>query len=157
MLTIRTRLPFIVSLQRWTRKPFTFSNGLHVPAGYTIHSAAEMLQTDSVHHGEHAAEFDPWRWADIRQDDAESLRHQMVATGSTLLHFGHGKHACPGRFFADASAWIAIARMLAVFSISKPLDANGKQIEQNMTFMSGLNRWVLFLLYRSCRWMVGES
>ena len=100
MLTIRTRLPFIVSLQRWTRKPFTFSNGLHVPAGYTIHSAAEMLQTDSVHHGEHAAEFDPWRWADIRQDDAESLKHQMVATGSTLLHFGHGKHACPGRFFA---------------------------------------------------------
>ncbi|KZV74058.1 cytochrome P450, partial [Peniophora sp. CONT] len=69
----------LLSLQRWSMKPFTFSN---------------------AHHGERAAAFNPWRWADIRQDDAESLKHQMVATGSTLLHFGHGKHACPGRFFA---------------------------------------------------------
>ena len=59
-----------------------------------------MLQTDTAYHGERAAAFDPWRWADIRDDDAEALKHQMVATGSTLLHFGHGKHACPGRFFA---------------------------------------------------------
>ena len=117
MLTIRTRLPFIVSLQRWTRKPFTFSNGLHVPAGYTIHSAAEMLQTDSVHHGEHAAEFDPWRWADIRQDDAESLKHQMVATGSTLLHFGHGKHACPGRFFAANELKAMLAHLVVEYDI----------------------------------------
>ncbi|VDB84351.1 unnamed protein product [Peniophora sp. CBMAI 1063] len=90
----------MLSLQRWTMKPFTFSNGLRVPAGYQIASAAEMLQTDSSHHGEHAAEFDPWRWSNIREDDSESLKHQMVATGATLLHFGHGKHACPGRFFA---------------------------------------------------------
>ena len=117
MLTIRTRLPFIVSLQRWTRKPFTFSNGLHVPAGYTIHSAAEMLQTDSVHHGEHAAEFDPWRWADIRQDDAESLKHQMVATGSTLLHFGHGKHACPGRFFTANELKAMLAHLVVEYDI----------------------------------------
>ena len=117
MLTIRTRFPLIVSLQRWTRKPFTFSNGLHVPAGYTIHSAAEMLQTDSVHHGEHAAEFDPWRWADIRQDDAESLKHQMVATGSTLLHFGHGKHACPGRFFAANELKAMLAHLVLEYDV----------------------------------------
>jgi len=31
--------------------------------------------------------------------------------------FGFGRRACPGRFFADASLWLAIARILAVFDI----------------------------------------
>ncbi|KZV70298.1 cytochrome P450 [Peniophora sp. CONT] len=90
----------MLNTMRWVMKPFMFSNGACVPPGYEITSAAEMLQLDSAHHGERAAAFDPWRWAKIREDESEALKHQMVATEATLLQFGHGKHACPGRFFA---------------------------------------------------------
>ena len=108
---------FPVTLQRWTMKPFTFSNGVQVPAGYQITSASQMLQLDSTHHGESAALFDPWRWSNIREDEAEALKHQMVATAPTMLHFGHGKHACPGRFFAANELKAMLAHLVVEYDI----------------------------------------
>lgn len=98
-------------------KPFTFSNGIRVPAGYQIISAAEMLQIDPAQHGERATEFNPWRWSDMRAKDAGSLKHQMVATNSTLLHFGHGRHACPGRFFAAYELKGMLAHLLLEYDV----------------------------------------
>ena len=40
----------------------------------------------------------------------------------------HVSRACPGRFFADASAWLLIANVLAVFNILPPIDpASGNE------------------------------
>ncbi|THH08770.1 hypothetical protein EW145_g2477 [Phellinidium pouzarii] len=38
------------------------------------------------------------------------------------LVFGFGRRICPGRFFADANAWLTIANVLAVFDILPPID-----------------------------------
>ncbi|KZV74109.1 cytochrome P450 [Peniophora sp. CONT] len=115
--TQRVQAISMLSLQRWIIKPFTFSNGVSVPSGYQIASAAEMLQVDSAHHGEHAVTFDPWRWASIREEESEALKHQMVATGATLLHFGHGKHACPGRFFAANELKAMLAHLVLEYDV----------------------------------------
>ncbi|TFK33836.1 hypothetical protein BDQ12DRAFT_614639, partial [Crucibulum laeve] len=45
---------------------------------------------------------------------------------------------CPGRHLADASLWIAIASMLATFSISKTIGEDGQPITPNIAFSSGL-------------------
>ncbi|VDB84335.1 unnamed protein product [Peniophora sp. CBMAI 1063] len=115
--TQRVQAISLLSLQRWTMKPFTFSNGVKVPAGYQITSASEMLQHDPAHHGEHAATFDPWRWATIRENESQALKHQMVATAPTLLHFGHGKHACPGRFFAANELKAMLAHLVLEYDV----------------------------------------
>ena len=98
-------------------KPFTFSNGVRVPAGYQITTAGQMLQLDLIHHGESATTFDPWRWSTIREDESEALKHQMVATTPTMLHFGHGKHACPGRFFAANELKAMLAHLVLEYDV----------------------------------------
>jgi len=51
------------------------------------------------------------------------------APEATEWMFGFGRRICPGRFFAQTSVWLTIARALAVFNISKGLDESGREIE----------------------------
>ncbi|KAJ3009335.1 hypothetical protein NUW54_g2814 [Trametes sanguinea] len=45
--------------------------------------------------------FDPFRFARMREGGVEAAtKHQLVNTSVDFLTFSHGKHACPGRFFA---------------------------------------------------------
>ena len=37
--------------------------------------------------------FNPWRFADLRTQEGEELKHQLVSTNSDYITFGHGKHA----------------------------------------------------------------
>ncbi|PIL24645.1 cytochrome P450 [Ganoderma sinense ZZ0214-1] len=43
--------------------------------------------------------------------------------------FGFGRRKCPGIFFAEASIFATVAQTLAVYTISKAVDANGGVIE----------------------------
>ncbi|KAI0826663.1 cytochrome P450 [Trametes gibbosa] len=43
--------------------------------------------------------------------------------------FGFGRRKCPGMHLADASLWLAIARLLATFDFGKAKDAEGRDIE----------------------------
>ncbi|KAK6829329.1 hypothetical protein PG987_009913 [Apiospora arundinis] len=47
------------------------------------------------------------RFADIRANGETKLPVHLVSTGVTSLSFGHGNHACPGRFFAATELKIA--------------------------------------------------
>ncbi|KAG2035689.1 cytochrome P450 [Suillus americanus] len=42
--------------------------------------------------------------------------------------FGFGRRACPGLHFAQASLYLNIVCILAVFTIAKPLDERGEEI-----------------------------
>lgn len=57
-----------------------------------------------------------------------------------VLHiaYGFGRRMCVGRHFADTSVWSTIAKVLAVFQISKPLDENGVEITVEPKFTSAL-------------------
>lgn len=48
---------------------------------------------------------------------------------------------CPGRFFADSNAWLAIANLLAVFDIRAPIDPiTGIEINPVAEFLPGFTR-----------------
>ena len=51
--------------------------------------------------------------------------------------FGFGRRICPGRFVADNALFITIAQSLAVFDVTKAVDANGKTIEPEVKFEPG--------------------
>jgi len=50
--------------------------------------------------------------------------------------FGFGRRVCPGRNLAEASVWLSCAASLAVFNMSKPVDAAGRPIEPDIDFSS---------------------
>ena len=54
--------------------------------------------------------------------------------------FGHGRRTCPGRHFATDMFWLTAANVLSMFSIEKPVDANGAVVEPSGEYTSGIFR-----------------
>jgi len=54
------------------------------------------------------------------------------------ISFGFGRRVCPGRELADVSMFLAIAKSLAAFNISKAKDAAGNVIEPSLAYDPGL-------------------
>ena len=44
--------------------------------------------------------------------EGKENRHQFVTTASDSLTFGHGNHACPGRFFASNEIKVVMIELL---------------------------------------------
>ncbi|KAL1965863.1 hypothetical protein VTN77DRAFT_4996 [Rasamsonia byssochlamydoides] len=52
--------------------------------------------------------------------------------------FGFGRCICPGRLLADSTLYLSIAKSLAVFNITKPVDENGREVEPVVEFLPGV-------------------
>ncbi|KAJ3007828.1 hypothetical protein NUW54_g3393 [Trametes sanguinea] len=89
----------IISLMRKAVKDIVLSNGTLIPRGALIVAASTPLHHDNNIYPD-AEVFDPFRFARQRESEGESLKHQYANTSIEYIAFGHGKHACPGRFFA---------------------------------------------------------
>nr|BED42929.1 cytochrome P450 monooxygenase [Trametes versicolor] len=90
----------LASLTRKVMKDITLRDGTVVPRGTTI-----IATTYDIHHNsakyENPDVFDPFRFSRVRADsEEERVKNQLVNTSVDYMPFGHGKHACPGRFFA---------------------------------------------------------
>ena len=83
---------FPVSLGRIALRPFTFSNGVTVPAGTLIAAPAGAIHSD----GEifpNPEEFDGFRFAKLRErDGVAAAGHQATSTSAEYLTFGYGRH-----------------------------------------------------------------
>ncbi|KAG8213046.1 cytochrome P450 [Butyriboletus roseoflavus] len=54
------------------------------------------------------------------------------------LAFGFGRRVCPGRYTADGSVWAAIVSILYAFKITKAVDEQGKEVDFEPTFSTGV-------------------
>ncbi|KAK1997994.1 cytochrome P450 [Colletotrichum falcatum] len=96
---------------RRLQKDQTFSNGLRLPAGTPISFPlwgvynSSWTNTFSADYNQGTGnapptEFDGFRFARLREQPGREAKHQAATTGPDAFNFGHGPHACPGRFFA---------------------------------------------------------
>ncbi|KAJ6590626.1 cytochrome P450 [Mycena vulgaris] len=103
-------------------------NGFFIPAGSTImYNQWAMCRDERVY--PNPEEFKPERF--------------IAADGSLITEnfpptYGFGRRACAGKSMADASVWIAIASILAVFRMSKAKDSAGNIIEVPDEYIDGL-------------------
>ncbi|KAJ6559929.1 cytochrome P450 [Mycena capillaripes] len=100
---------------------FTFSDGTFLPAGSLV-----QVPTRSVHHDPgnypNPEVFDGLRSYNMRaaaESESESsvFNHYMVTTAPTHLAFGHGRHACPGRFFAATELKSMLAHIVLNYDV----------------------------------------
>ncbi|KAH9036349.1 cytochrome P450 [Lactarius pseudohatsudake] len=111
------RVDTILSLLRIALRPFTFSNGVTVPAGtlVAVPSAAVHMDGEIYPNPE---EFDGFRFAKLRERDGVAVAgHQATSTSAEYLTFGHGRHACPGRFFAANEVKVLLAHVIVTYDI----------------------------------------
>lgn len=61
--------------------------------------------------------FDGFRFIKQRQLPGYEHKSHLVSTSNDHTGFGHGKHACPGRFFAANETKIALVHMLLKYDV----------------------------------------
>ena len=80
---------------RLALRPFTFSNGVTVPAGTFVAVPASAAHTDERIYP-NADKFDGFRFSKLRESEGGSMtssRLQAASTSSENLMFGYGRHA----------------------------------------------------------------
>lgn len=84
---------YIVSLiHRVTEPELKFSNGYQLPKGSQVGIYLKNVHHDNKAYGPDSNEFDGYRY--LGKDSPSSK------ISRDFLHFGMGRHACPGRIFA---------------------------------------------------------
>ncbi|KAI1421045.1 cytochrome P450 oxidoreductase OrdA-like protein [Xylaria sp. FL1777] len=136
----RGRLPYIQAIvtEAWRWHPVAPMGVPHVASadyvfdGYCIPKGAIIVQNiwwfmhdPAVY--PNPSTFDPSRY--LGSDPAPDPRDDI---------FGYGRRICPGKYLAESTVWLTIARSLAVFEIGKGLDDNNSEIEPSVSFSPGI-------------------
>jgi cytochrome P450 len=102
--------------------------GFHIPKGAILLTNLWAMGHDESRYPDPHA-FMPERFF----NDDGSLKPNDV----DHIAYGFGRRICVGRHFADMSVWSAMAKVLAVFKILRPLDENGVEITVEPKFSTG--------------------
>jgi len=136
-------LPFITALMkeclRW-RPPLPLAvphksiaddeyKGFYIPAGSVIVGNAWAIMHDKERYQDPDT-FNPSRFVDSEGRLRKDVPDPMEV-------FGYGRRICPGRHLALDLVWLAMANILAVFSIEKPIDEQGNVVEPSGEYMPG--------------------
>ncbi|PYI10682.1 putative cytochrome P450 [Aspergillus sclerotiicarbonarius CBS 121057] len=110
--------PTILGLKRLFKQSYTFSSGLTIKPGTYVALPVMAIENDPEHtiSPEH---FDGLRSYRLGQANPDTPRkwteHQFANMGKTVLNFGYGKSACPGRFFASLVIKMAFVKLLTEY------------------------------------------
>jgi gliotoxin biosynthesis cytochrome P450 monooxygenase len=122
-------------MARLTTAPISLSTGHTIPKGtricfpaHAIHNSP-LTTTFSPSYNPPSAkppsEFDGFRFYKLRTMEGKENRHQFVTTSVDSLTFGHGSHACPGRFFASNEMKVVLVELLRHWEFRLKGDVEG--------------------------------
>ncbi|KAF5016981.1 hypothetical protein F66182_11165 [Fusarium sp. NRRL 66182] len=100
-----------VLLLRLGQAPITLSDGTYLAKGVCL-AVPNYHMHDPDIFGENTSRFDGHRFLRMREQPGQENKWQFVSTSPHFLSFGHGNHACPGRFFASSEIKISLAHLL---------------------------------------------
>jgi cytochrome P450 len=112
--------PTVLGLKRLFKQPYTFSTGLHIPQGTYVALPTMAIENDPDHTADPET-FDGLRSYRLLQGEIEggrgkeSSNHQFSSFERTVLNFGYGKSACPGRYFASLIVKIVFVKLLTEY------------------------------------------
>ena len=133
----------------------TTPEGWHIPKGSVVATHVWGPHHDEINYPA-ASTYKPFRFVGLRdesppdaitnakdnertkkpqqQDQPDETHLSFAATSPTYLGFGHGRHACPGRFFADQVLKLLLAYLLTRYEIQMVMEGgvggnwNGKGV-----------------------------
>lgn len=122
-------LAWVTATKKMTQS-YTLSNGIFLPKGariafpaWAVHTSPETKTFSPSYNASTTSPnappdvFDPLRFYRLRQVPGREHRHQLVTTGTDSLSFGHGPHACPGRFFAAYEIKAVVMALLQRYDV----------------------------------------
>ncbi|KAI9511490.1 cytochrome P450 [Russula earlei] len=108
----------LLVMTRLALRPFTFSNGMTIPAGTLVSVPFWAAHRDERIYP-NPDTFDGFRFAKLRESEGSTMttKYQVVSTSTEQLAFGLGKHTCPGRFFAANEVKVLLAHLVATYDV----------------------------------------
>ncbi|KAJ5564247.1 hypothetical protein N7513_000489 [Penicillium frequentans] len=106
----RTHPISMTSLNRLALEAIPLSDGTIIPKGAMIAVSAHINQDETIYPS--PEKYDGYRFLKKRQEPGHEHKHQFVTTTRESYGFGHGVHACPGRFFAANESKILLIHLL---------------------------------------------
>ncbi|KAI0072328.1 cytochrome P450 [Panus rudis PR-1116 ss-1] len=116
------------TMTRKALKDFTFSDGTFIPKDGFVSAAESPTHFDPENY-ENPEVFNPWRFVeDDKSGDVEgkengaasgegNVKNLMVSTSTDYVTFGHGRFACPGRFFAASELKLMMAYLVLNYDV----------------------------------------
>ncbi|KAJ8107121.1 hypothetical protein ONZ43_g6835 [Nemania bipapillata] len=86
------------------------SDGTVLKKGYRVHIDTHRMMDPEIY--EAPEEWRGDRFLQLRSQPGKEHGAQLVATSVDHFAFGHGEHACPGRFFAAIEMKVALCHLL---------------------------------------------
>lgn len=119
-----------VGFKRVVLTPLTLSDGLHLPRNtYVCVPTTSHLDTDIASPGS----FDGYRYLPSSSEPLSHRPQHFTTTSPSHLHFGHGRYACPGRYFASAEIKAVVARIVMGWDMKFPEKQGGRP--RNLTIL----------------------
>ncbi|KAI9441476.1 cytochrome P450 [Lactarius indigo] len=106
-----------LTMLRLALRPFTFSNGVTVPAGTLIAAPTGAIHRDGEIYP-NPEEFDGFRFTKPLEHDGNAMTgRQALSMSPENLTFGYGRHSCPGRFFGVSEVKALLAHIVVTYDI----------------------------------------
>ena len=119
-------LALIATIQRSAVNPYTFKDGLQIPANTQISMPSHALNLDPDIYTDPST-FDGLRFFKMREAIDPNKFH-FASVSNTSINFGAGSHACPGRFFASHEIKLMLVEALLRFEMKFP-DGMGRPVD----------------------------
>ncbi|WYZ41447.1 hypothetical protein EsH8_V_000342 [Colletotrichum jinshuiense] len=100
----------IAAMSRLADQTIKLSDGSVIPKGAFTMVSLEKMHDETIF--TQPDKFIGSRFFEMRQNPGQENKWHFVTTSPEHLAFGHGKHACPGRFFAANEVKIALCHLL---------------------------------------------
>lgn len=102
-------------MSRMATEKVVLSDGTVIPKGNLVSVTSNRMWDSKLHSD--PLKWDPKRFLTMREQPEKQHLAQLVTTNPDHLAFGHGQHACPGRFFAANEVKIALITILIKYDI----------------------------------------
>ncbi|KAI1149219.1 cytochrome P450 [Nemania diffusa] len=132
--TLRMKPLQETTVQRFAMTPYTFEDGLRIPAGTIVSFPNLCYNTDPSRPSIPDADtFYGKRWE--RRRELNNLgKFQFASTAEDAFDWGGGRHACPGRFMADVTIKLMLICLITKYDMKLP-DRGPEQPAWSRRFM----------------------
>ncbi|EXJ89421.1 hypothetical protein A1O3_02488 [Capronia epimyces CBS 606.96] len=124
----------LLTFERKVMSNLTLPNGQTILKGSYIGVPTSAIAKDPAIFPD-PEKFDGFRFERLRAEPGSEAKHQLVSTGPDALYFGHGKHACPGRFLAAIEMKLILIELISRYDFKMP---HGETRPRNIELNSGV-------------------
>ncbi|KAF4306203.1 Cytochrome P450 [Botryosphaeria dothidea] len=127
--------PGLTTFKRYCLRDITLSDGTFLPKGTVIEIDSAQKYFDPQFFDEPDT-FDALRFYNLRAD-GDKNSHQFATSNADYLHWGQGRHSCPGRFFASNEIKTILSKLLLSYDL-QPVDKDAGR-PKNFVFGTQIN------------------